>query len=202
MRAVAPDHDALLQASRRVDWRFLLESPDLGRVACIGTHDRELIESLRLFSDTLTAAPHAPRAGEASLYDLVVLRNASSEDLKIASSLLRPGGWLYVEVDGTLRGRPGSPRSARGYARVLRRLGLVEIGTYLHWPDFHSCRAIVPLENPAAVRDALARGRRGARHGLWRRLAPALATLRLLAPIVPCASVVGQRAQASEDTVT
>jgi hypothetical protein len=43
----ASSHDSLLQASRRLDWRFLLADPELGRVACLGSHDPELVESLR-----------------------------------------------------------------------------------------------------------------------------------------------------------
>ncbi|HYY32017.1 MAG TPA: hypothetical protein VE693_00315 [Gaiellaceae bacterium] len=67
MDAVAPDHDALLQASRRLDWRFLLEQPELGRVACIAKHDPDLIESLRLFSEVLSASRETPESGAASL---------------------------------------------------------------------------------------------------------------------------------------
>ena len=43
-------HEAVLQASRRIDWRFLLPTPDLGQVACIGVTDADLLESLALFS--------------------------------------------------------------------------------------------------------------------------------------------------------
>jgi hypothetical protein len=174
----------------------------LGRVACIGPHDAGLVESLRLFCDTLTTSLESSDAAEGSSYDLVVLRNSSSKELETAFSLLQPGGWLYVEVESPLRRRPGSPRSARGYARSLRKIGLVEVGTHLHWPDFDSCRAIVPLDNPSAVRDALARGRRAARAGLLRRLAPLLAAIRLLEPTLPCTSAIGRRAPLSEETTT
>lgn len=95
----------------------------------------------------------------------------------------------------------GRPRSARGYARVLRKLGLAEVGAYLHWPDFRSCRAIVPLDNPVAARHPLARGRRGADARFWMRLAPVLAATHLLAAVVPCASAVGRRALTSSERV-
>jgi hypothetical protein len=42
--------DALLQASRRVDWRFLLSHPNLGRLAYLGSEDRPLVEALHLLS--------------------------------------------------------------------------------------------------------------------------------------------------------
>jgi hypothetical protein len=70
---------------------------------------------------------------------------------------------------------------------------------HLHWPDFDSCRAIVALDDPVAVRHALARARRGGRARIVRRLAPVLATTNLLAAFVPCASAVGRRAMRSEE---
>jgi hypothetical protein len=42
----ASSHDSLLQASRRLDRRFLLADPELGRVACLGSHDPELDEAV------------------------------------------------------------------------------------------------------------------------------------------------------------
>jgi hypothetical protein len=193
------DNDALLQASRRLDWRFLLPEPELGRVACVGVDDPDLVESLRLFSSGFSAADAAASRERAS-YDVVVLRNPTSEDLAEAVSLLRSGGWAYVEVEGSLSPRrSGRGRSARGYANALRRLGLVDVGAYLHWPDFDSCRAIVALDDAVAVRHALARARRGSRARIVRRLAPVLATTNLLAAVAPCASVVGRRAMRSEE---
>lgn len=200
MQLAAQSNDALLQASRRLDWRFLLPQPELGQVACIGSHDPELVESLRLFSSRFTAADAAPASRERTSYDVVVLRNPTSEDLAEAVSLLRPGGWAYVEVEGSssLR-RSGRGRSVRGHANALRRLGLVDVGTYLHWPDFGSCRAIVALDDAVAVRHVLARGRRGGRAGMVRRLAPVLATTHLLAAVAPSASALGRRPLGNEE---
>jgi hypothetical protein len=75
-----PSHDALLQASRRVDWRFLPAEPELGRVAYLGSDDPELVESLRLFSAGFTASG-ASNSGERDSHGLVVLRNSNSEEL-------------------------------------------------------------------------------------------------------------------------
>jgi hypothetical protein len=193
MRLEAVSHEALLQASRRVDWRFLLPEPDLRRVACLAGSDPELVESLLLFSEELHLVESLSGAEVEPPYDLVVLANPSRDALHACSGLLSPAGWVYLEVDGSLRGRLRHPsHSAQGYGRALRKLGFVDVATYAHWPDFESCRAIVPLDDAAAVRHGLARGRiKGPR--MLTRFAPALATLRQLALFVPCASALGRR---------
>jgi hypothetical protein len=186
-------HEARLQASRRIDWRFLLPAPDLGRVASISVTDAELLESLALFSARLDVADSTSGNGLVAPYDLVVLRNPRRELLETARGLLRSGGWLYVEVEASISSRDGdAPRSARGCAKQLRRMGLVDVDTYLHWPDFASCRAIIPLDDVAAVRHGLARGRMSGGR-LLTRLAPVLAATRQLGLFVPCASAIGRR---------
>ena len=193
MRLDAVSHEALLQASRRVDWRFLLPDPDLGRVACMSGADATLVESLRLFSEELHVFETPAGADADPPYDVVVLADPNRDVLDAAAGLLVPGGWLYVEVDTSLRRKPGRPSgSARGYGRALRGLGLVDVKSHVHWPDFASCRAIVPLEDPAAVRHGLARGRTKAPRALT-LFAPALAGLHQLALFVPCASAIGRR---------
>jgi hypothetical protein len=196
------DNDALLQASRRLDWRFLLPEPELGRVACIGVDDPNLAESLRLFGSEATVLEAGRPWEELALHDVVVLRNPAGAELAAAVPLLRPGGWMYVEVDGAggRRRLLGSRRTARGYAAALRRLGLVEVQGHLHWPDFRSCRVIVPLGDALAVRLALARRRQNASARLVVRLAPLLAACNLLAAVAPSASVLARRpARAGEE---
>jgi hypothetical protein len=46
--------DAALGVVRRIDWRFLLPDPTLSQVAHIGPAQTTLLESLRLFSESLT----------------------------------------------------------------------------------------------------------------------------------------------------
>jgi hypothetical protein len=192
-------HEAVLQASRRIDWRFLLPTPDLGQVACIGVTDADLLESLALFSVRLDVVDSTSGHGLVAPYDLVVLRNPRRELIETACGLLRPGGWLYVEVETSMPSRDGdAPRSARGCAKQLRRLGLVEVDTYVHWPDFASCRAIIPLDDVAAVRHGLARGRTSGGR-LLTRLAPVLAATGQLALFVPCASAVGRQPEKAEE---
>lgn len=199
MQVEAVSHDALLDASRRVDWRFLLPDPELGQVAYIGETDPELVRSLMLFSDELNTWRSATGDQQEQSHDVVVVRNASVDDLQAGYDLLRPGGWLYVEVEGRRRRLEArAARSARGYARALEKLGLVDVDAYVHWPDFASCRAIVPLDDAAAVRYGLTRGLRNRAH-LVARLGPVLAVTRQLALFVPCASVLGQRPPDTED---
>lgn len=199
MQVEAVSHDALLDASRRVDWRFLLPDPELGQVAYIGETDPELVRSLMLFSDELNTWRSTSGDQQEQSHDVVVVRNASVDDLQAGYDLLRPGGWLYVEVEGRRRRlETRAARSARGYARALGKLGLVDVDAFVHWPDFASCRAIVPLDDAAAVRYGLTRGLRNRAH-LVARLAPVLAVTRQLALFVPCASVLGQRPPNAED---
>jgi hypothetical protein len=195
------DNDALLQASRRLDWRFLLPEPELGRVACVAIDGPDLAESLRLFGSEPTVLEAGGRWEELAPHDVVVLRNPAGAELAAAVPLLRPGGWMYVEVDGAGGRRlPGGRRTARGYAAALRRLGLVEVQGHLHWPDFRSCRVIVPLGDALAVRLALARRRQNASARLLVRLAPLLAACNLLAAVAPSASVLARRpARAGEE---
>jgi len=195
------DNDALLQASRRLDWRFLLPEPELGRVACVGVDDPDLVESLRLFGSEASVLEAGSPWEELAPHDLVVLRNPAGAELAAAVPLLRPGGWMYVEVDGAggRRLREGR-RTARGYAAALRRLGLVEVQGHLHWPDFRSCGVIVPLGDALAVRLALARRRQNGVARLVARLAPLLAACNLLAVVAPSASVLARRpARAGEE---
>ena len=92
------DHDALLQSSRRVDWRFLLPEPDLGRVASIGPSDPELVESLGLLSEELV-----------SLVDPSMDRR-----LQISGEDGLPGVVLVVGVNGS-----GKTTTVGKIARIL-----------------------------------------------------------------------------------
>lgn len=191
--------DALLQASRRLDRRFLLPEPELGRVASVGVDDPNLVDSLRLFGREATALEAVRSRDELAPQDVVVLRNPSRAELAAAVPLLRPGGWLYVEIARPPGWpRPGRLKSAGGYARALRRLGLADVEAYVHWPDFGSCGAIVRLNDAVAVRHALARKRRGGGVPFASRLAPLLVATGLLGAAVTSASAVGRRVAAEE----
>ena len=190
--------EASLQASRRLDWRFLFPTPELGRVACIGVTDADLLGSLELFSAALKVSDSTTGDERDASYDVIVLRNPNRETIEAGCRLLRPDGWLYLEVESSTSAQASrAPRSVQGCARELRRLGLVDVSTYVHWPDFASCRAIVPLDEVSAVRHGLARG---STNGNWllTRLAPVLAATRQLGLFVPCASAIGRRPEPGE----
>ena len=92
MTKVLTQHDteALLQASRRVDWRFLLPDPELGRVGYAGPARGALVDALRKFSASLTVY----------LED----RGPSQRSPQLR---MRPGQFGSIRTTGETR--PGSP---------------------------------------------------------------------------------------------
>jgi hypothetical protein len=196
------DQDALLQASRRIDWRFLLPDPELGDAAHIGRHDAVLVAALRTFTDSLTILDGLPEApDEANQFPLVVASNPSHGELDRAASLTRSGGFLYVEVDKR-RSRadgphriPGDrfPRGVRGLLAAMRNLELTEPRAYWHWPDFEACLEMTPLHDRKAARCALKRRGSGARARWKTRIARVLLETGFLATIVPCFSIISRR---------
>ena len=164
MSAPAPEVDVtavtgaasagLRQAIRRLDWRFLLPDPALGRVACLGRAEGSLAEALRAsgLAPTIIAGPLAD--AHRAAFDTVVAANPSRELLIAAADLLRPGGWLYAEVSGA--GRAGR------MARLAQGMGFGEVQRHWHWPDFERGTRILPLDDGGALVYALLKGRRGA----------------------------------------
>jgi hypothetical protein len=189
----ALDADALLQASRRVDWRFLLPDPNLGRVGYFGPPQGALVESLRLFSAALAIGE---AAGAGAQYDLVVAHHPSLDHLRRVAGLVRPGGFLYVEVYGPFhprqlrRGLSRWPRFAADYLAAVERMGLAEAVAHWHWPNFESCAEIVPLADADAM--LLALGRRRSRAGARLKSVAGRVLLRsgLFGRLAPCFSVV------------
>ena len=205
------DAEALLHASRRLDWRFLLPDPNLGRVACVSPVEESLRESLRLFSASLTmVAVDAPGMKEA--YDVVVSQ-PSPAALRHAAGLLKPGGFLYLEAQtksmlsaksillaksilfavagpGRGRRRPGWS----GLAADLKQLGFVEVQAHWHWPNFQAATKIIPLDDRAALLFALAPARRGAAGRLKGALGRLLVWSGLLIWLAPCVSIVARKA--------
>jgi hypothetical protein len=191
------DADALLQASRRVDWRFLLPDPNLGWVAYIGPTRGAHIESLRLFSQALTLVDPAA-APAASQFDVVVASSPSRDALRRAAELIRPGGFLYVEAFGPFRrrrrtGRGRGLRFAADYVAAIERLGLAEATAYWHWPNFETCAEIVPLAHQDALLVAFSRRRSGAGARLKSAAGRALLRSGLFARLVPCFSIVARK---------
>jgi hypothetical protein len=186
---------ALLEASRRLDWRFLLPDPELGRVAHVGETEPALLEALRIFAACLTVVGgDGSCEQERGSFPVVVAVAPTAEELDQAIGLLRPGGWLYLERRRSLfpAGRHRRARAARVHRRALGRRGLGQVTTYWHWPDFAASKWIVPVGDPTAVRYALRQHRGGRRARLLRRLGLVLLRTGLLGLVVPCVSVVAQ----------
>ena len=200
-------HDALLQASRRLDWRFLLPDPTLRHVAYVGPAHQALVGSLQLVSASLTLFNTLAACTESpGPYDVVVARGPSYKALKVVRELVRPGGWLYVENDRLFwsrrwwrRGaRPAMPKEAwlhspAGYVAVLERLGFADVQSHWHWPDFEACTKIIPLDDLAALRFALAQAGGGPQAWLSGVLGHWLLSGGRLADVVPCYSLVARR---------
>lgn len=200
--------DALLQASRRLDWRFLLPDPDLGLVAYLGPAQGALVESLRLFSASLTVIEMSQAHSEpAARYDVVVTTEPSYETLREAANWVRAGGFLYAEAYGLFQAgrllrRTGRHRlSLKGprlcypadYVVALERLGFTEIQAHWHWPDFESCTKIIPLENHMALHYIVDWGGRNAKARLKSVLGRCLLRSGLLVRLVPFFSIVARQ---------
>lgn len=187
---------AALALARRLDWRFLLADPTLGRVIVAGSPDADLLPALQAFAGSAEIeTPDLP--GEA---DLVVAHRPTALELRAAIERVAPGGWIVIELVGRARGRrtatltAGSVHAAEGR---LRHEGFVDVATYWTWPDQTACLEIVPLDQAALVRLALGRRRSDRRARLKARLARALFRIGLGPAIVPAVTVVARRSSAA-----
>ena len=206
------DPDARLQRARRLDWRFLLPDPSPATIALVGRVDAAMQAALDDAGwATLEPAPSpGDSASQGALAEVVLAERPSAAELASAVARVRPGGWILVHCAGPSVGRPRRPRLAP--AQVASRLvaaGLVDVRTQLHVPRSASRDAIVPLDDPAALRLLLRRrgGLPGGPLGIalagWSRgrrwlarLAPAVTVLahRPIAPGSPDAAPPGEPA--------
>lgn len=182
--ALSSNSDARLQASRRVDWRFLLPDPRLGRVAYIGSASENLLDALHQFSDSLSLLETLDTTGD--LYDLVVVCEPSHELLRAASGAVKPGGALYAEFAGRWY-RPDD------HIGVLKQAGCAKVQAYWHWPSVEKCTKLIPLHNPSALRLALIKGRIGSVPRIETVLLQGLYRTRLLRLGIRHFSLVAER---------
>jgi hypothetical protein len=185
-----------LAASRRIDWRFLLPDPGLGHVGCSATADPALLRACELFSQSLTVLDGDVGAPSPSSLDVAVLLDPELEALMRTIALLRPNGWVYVEMHGVLT--PGGrrlrgPRFPADFVRELRRLGLEDVESFWNWPDFETCTQLLPLGDRAVIRSALVRRQQSRGRSPQVSLARLLLAGRLLPFAVTHASVIGRR---------
>jgi hypothetical protein len=176
--------------ARRLDWRFLLDDPGLGRVLVAGRPDATLLAAVAALAEPMATTD----LGGA---DRVVAHDPTPSDLRSAIERVGPGGSIVVE----LVGRPGPGRtrtltasSAGAIAERLHSAGFRDVAIYWTWPDQPTCREIVPLDAPGLIRLSLAR-RRGGRDALLKaRIGRLLFRVGLGAAIVPATTVIARRA--------
>lgn len=185
--------DELLQRSRRLDWRFLLSDPKLGRVVYFGPADDPLRAALADFADSV-ANGDSIAPGAADRFDVAVLRNQPVETLVRARSLLRPGGTLYVEIQR--RAGRDLPWQSRRYGAVIERSGFRQVEMFGNWPDFVRCTKIIPLHDATALAYVIVNHRRGITAWLMIRAVRVVFRLGLAGWFVPSLSLIGRREQA------
>lgn len=187
-----PDVDTLLQASRRLDWRFMLPDPALRRVAYIGPQCGTLLASLHMFSDSLTVL--AENTQPHHCYDLAVVSAPTERALARAADVLAPSGVLYVEVHNPpLDALWRSAVTPAGYSARVKRLGLNDAHAFWHWPNFETCTKIVPLDDEHALMHALGRRSVSAKGELKYILGSILLRTGLLTRMVPYFSIIAHR---------
>jgi len=182
--------DELLQRSRRVDWRFLLPDPRLGRVIYVGPPDDPLREALADFAESVTDSETL--AGEsADRFDAAVLRTPPLAALARAHSLLVPGGTLYVELQRRV-GRE-APWLLRRYAAAAERAGFEQIEIFLNWPDFTRTTKIMPLDSGTGLGSMLVNNRQGPLAWLVFSAARLGVRLGVAEWFAPCLSLIARR---------
>jgi hypothetical protein len=186
------DVQRALSLSRRLDWRFLLPDPGLGRVGFIGPTTGTLLPALRTFSDSVEQVSGGAAAPQAPALDLVVIADPSLAAMDLAARRLRPGGFVYAEVTRTLPARLMARRSPARLAAAARRGGFVDVTTHWHWPTFGAGTRIVPLDDATALEFVVTRGRRHRRARVLAALARLAVSSRLIERGVACISVIGR----------
>ena len=143
------DRSHRLEVARHIDWRFLLPTPELGRVAMVGSTDAAMNEAVA------EAATHIGHGGPAELgsqgsWDVVV---SDGSDSRGAFELLRPGGWLVVIPPPEGRWR----RASESATRALAAAGAERIDRHWYLPDRRHALRVVSLDDRDAVRATLSR---------------------------------------------
>ncbi len=178
-----------LTLARRLDWRFLLADPQLGRVLIAGTPDRELVAALEAFSGAIVVDP-TERA------DVVVVHAPTAAVVRGAIERVAPGGSIVIELVGRARpGRAGqlAAASAGDVAERLRHDGFIDVHAAWVWPDHGAGLEIVPLDRPALIRLSLARRRSGRRARLKARAVDAAFRVGMGPALLGATTVVGRR---------
>ena len=191
----AGPRDDRLHAARRIDWRFLLGSPQLGRVRVVGAPDAWLQRGLEEGADELRLESTGDRHGQPA-DTAVVTGHASRDALREAARSLGMEGRLVIEVD--LIGSTGVvvPGTAVRLARALRADGWPTVATWWTWPVRSRPSLWARTDDPVALgalgrrlgqpRDAIV----GTAAGVLGRFA---AGRSLLASTAPAITIVAER---------
>lgn len=201
--ATSAARDHRLRSARRIDWRFLGPSPELGRIAVAGTPDATLLAALDAADPRGTVERldvHRPTGG-AGFGTVVLSGYIRREEVLAAAAAVEPGGRVVAEFGSPLTGllaggRTGRPGGAVRLARTLRAGGFAA-RTWVAWPTHERAAAWAAVDDPLAVR-ALVRRRLGGPAGAAaaataRSLAGRDLGRRLLAIAAPAVTVVAER---------
>lgn len=135
-----------------IDWRFLLPSTSLGRVAIVGPRLIDLEEAVESCADSVT---RISGLGDHGRFDTVLCRGDNLAQVRLALSLVRPSGSLRVHAPA----RPIRPR----IRRLLVGAGCT-VSTWWARPSAADARCLVALDDRAAAATAIrAVGDRGRR---------------------------------------
>lgn len=184
-----------LEPWQRLDWRFLLPSPQPGAIVCAGAVNEELAAALRMLDADLAqvTSSHGWSQVAASSYDLAVLIEPTNDDLRAAAEAVRPGGWVYVQAERHILGARVAQRSLHGWLRACRRAGLEELAAHWHAPTTSVPYRLVPLDSRVVVFEALSRHDEVRFGWLLSQLGKVLFACGLFPLVVPGGSVLGRR---------
>ena len=189
--------DRDLQLVRRLDWRFLLQDPQLRNVAYFGPLHSILLTALTRFCESLTvvneSSQHVPSINAGSAFDMVVLHSSEFARLQSASSVLRDGGQIYWEIDRNQGLGRRDYRHVRAYSSILRSLGFHNPLAHWHRPNFDSCLEMIPLDDLTAMRYRLDIQSTSPRGLAKTTLVRYLLHSGVLTRIVPCLSLVARK---------
>ncbi len=187
--------DERLRLARRIDWRFLLPSPDLGRVGVIGRPDDDLQDALR-------AEPLGADAVHGDLDTVVVTGRIDRGTLARAVAALAPGGRLVIEVTGPrprsiLARRANAPGTAVRTGRALTAGGFERVTMWWAWPDIGRTHWWVRLDDRVGI-GALVERRLGTNR--WATVAASLtartAGTNTFASLASAATIIATRDKA------
>jgi hypothetical protein len=201
--APTPTRDERLRIARRIDWRFLLPTPELGRVAVIGGTDAELQAALSALGPVTRLDDGDGQVDAGATFDTVIATGRIERvDLARAAAAVGAGGRLVLEIGGPLAGplrdgRSSGVGAAVRFARGLEAGGFDPVRTWWTWPTHARAASWARTDDPVAVQAMVTR-RFGSRvgsvaGGLAGRLAGGQAGRRLLGVGAPAVTIIAAR---------